>query len=151
MDDREGARKRDRHLRRHEWACHGDWRDGRRRARGHVRLAQPVLDNPAGRGRHRVTGDGVRFGFIEGPKWGFTSWPILGCFALFVIGSWAFLLAEQRSKSPLVPLSIFRGSAFSAGLADATLMTFGMYGLLFVLPLFLQAVKGDPSWGSQPS
>src|SRR6266542_3601455 len=68
-----------------------------------------------------VTLASMCFGFIEGPKWGFTSWPILGCFALFVIGSWAFLLAEQRSKSPLVPLSIFRGSAFSAGLADATL------------------------------
>jgi len=83
------------------------------------------------------------FGFIEGPKWGFTTWPILSCFALSVIGLWAFLLVEHRSASPLVPLSIFRGSAFSAALADATLMTFGMYGLLFVLPLFLQAVEAD--------
>jgi DHA2 family methylenomycin A resistance protein-like MFS transporter len=90
-----------------------------------------------------VTLAALCFGFIEGPKWGFTTWPILVCFALFVISLYAFLLVEYRSASPLVPLSIFRRSAFSAGLADATLMTFGMYGLLFVLPLFLQAVKGD--------
>jgi MFS transporter, DHA2 family, methylenomycin A resistance protein len=29
-------------------------------------------------------------GFIEGPKWGFVTWPILACFALFLIGLWTF-------------------------------------------------------------
>jgi hypothetical protein len=40
---------------------------------------------------------------------------------------------------------VFSYPAFSASLANATLMTFGMYGLLFVLPLFLQEVRGEPA------
>ena len=45
----------------------------------------------------------------------------------------------------MVPLRVFSYPAFSASLANATLMTFGMYGLLFVLPLFLQEVRGEPA------
>jgi len=51
--------------------------------------------------------------------------------------------SEHRSSDPLLPLSIFRSAAFSAAVAGATLMTFGMYGLLFLLPLYLQAIRGD--------
>jgi DHA2 family methylenomycin A resistance protein-like MFS transporter len=85
------------------------------------------------------------FGFIEGPKTGWHSWPIVGCFAACFISLCAFLLVEHRSPRPLVPLRVFSYPAFSASLANATLMTFGMYGLLFVLPLFLQEVRGEPA------
>ena len=112
----------------------------------------PESSDPNGRGLDLagqvfaiVTLAALCVGFIEGPKWGFATWPILACFALFVIGLCIFLLIEHRSQSPLVPLTIFRERAFSASLAAASLMTFGMYGLLFVLPLFLQTVKGAPA------
>jgi EmrB/QacA subfamily drug resistance transporter len=92
-----------------------------------------------------VTLAALCFGFIEGPKWGWHSWPILASFVACVLALCAFVLVEHRSRSPLVPLEVFSNRAFSAGLADATLMTFGMYGLLFVLPLFLQSVRGEPA------
>lgn len=85
----------------------------------------------------------LSLGFIEGPAWGWHSPVILGCFAACAAGLAAFLTVERRSPGPLLPLSIFRSGAFSAAVADATLMTFGMYGLLFLLPLYLQAVRGD--------
>jgi MFS transporter, DHA2 family, methylenomycin A resistance protein len=110
----------------------------------------PESSDPHGRGLDTagqvlaiVTLAALCVGFIEGPKWGFATWRVVICFALFLIGLSAFLVVELRSPSPLVPLPIFRGRAFSASLADASLMTFGMYGLLFVLPLFLQTVKGE--------
>jgi MFS transporter, DHA2 family, methylenomycin A resistance protein len=80
--------------------------------------------------------------FIEGPRWGWQSWRLLLCAAICAASAVAFLRVEQRSKSPLLPLALFRNRAFSAAIGDATLMTFGMYGLLFVLPLFLQALRG---------
>lgn len=80
--------------------------------------------------------------FIEGPGWGWPSWRLLLCAAICVASALAFLHVERTSRSPLLPLALFRNRAFSAAIGDATLMTFGMYGLLFVLPLFLQAMRG---------
>ena len=68
---------------------------------------------------------------------------MLGCFAVSIIGLAAFLAVEHWSPGPLLPLSIFRSRAFSAAVADAALMTFGMYGLLFVLPLYFQMIHQD--------
>jgi DHA2 family methylenomycin A resistance protein-like MFS transporter len=84
----------------------------------------------------------LAFGFIEGPRWGWSAATLL-CFGLFVLSTAAFVIIERHSRSPMVPLTIFANRAFSAAITDATLMTFGMYGLLFVLPLYLQAVRGE--------
>jgi predicted MFS family arabinose efflux permease len=54
----------------------------------------------------------------------------------------AFALVERRAREPLVPLAIFRRVPFSAALAVAGSMTFGMYGLLLLVPLSLQAARG---------
>lgn len=54
----------------------------------------------------------------------------------------AFVAVELRVREPLVPLGIFRRAAFSATLAVAGLMTFGMYGLLLLVPLSLQSARG---------
>ena len=112
-------------------------------ALGMIRV--PETSDPHGRGLDVpgqvfaiVTLAALCIGFIEGPKWGFATWPILACFTLFLIGLCGFLVVEHYSPSPLVPLAILRERAFSASLVDASLMTFGMYGLLFVLPLFLR-------------
>lgn len=85
----------------------------------------------------------LAFGFIEGPTWGWQSPAIVGCAAACVAAAAAFIAVEHRTAAPMLPLSIFRSAAFSASVADATLMTFGMYELLFLLPLYLQAVRHD--------
>ena len=41
-----------------------------------------------------------------------------------------------------MPLSIFRSSAFTAAVLAAAAMTFGMYAMLFLMPLYLQTVRG---------
>jgi MFS transporter, DHA2 family, methylenomycin A resistance protein len=85
----------------------------------------------------------LSFGFIEGPGLGWQSPAVLGCLAGGIIGLAAFLTVEHRSSHPLLPLSIFRNRAFSAAVADASLMTFGVYGLLFLLPLYFQMIRRD--------
>src|SRR6185312_16776084 len=52
----------------------------------------------------------------------------------------------RRSAGALVPLALFRRRAFSAALAVAGLMTFGMYGFLFLLPVYLQAARGHSAF-----
>jgi EmrB/QacA subfamily drug resistance transporter len=51
-----------------------------------------------------------------------------------------FLRAEhRRGAAALVPLDLFRIRAFSAAMAATASMTFGMYGVTFLLPLVWQA------------
>lgn len=51
-----------------------------------------------------------------------------------------FILVERRGgQSALVPLGLFSGSAFRAAMAATAAMTFGVYGMVFLLPLVWQA------------
>jgi EmrB/QacA subfamily drug resistance transporter len=56
-----------------------------------------------------------------------------------------FVLVERRHGSAaLVPLELFRKPAFSGAVAATAAMTFGMYGLLFLLPLSWQGSGAPP-------
>lgn len=84
----------------------------------------------------------LAFVTIEGPHWGFASAPILGLAAMFAVSSALFLYWEKGQAGALVPLDVFRNAAFSAALAVAGMMTFGMYAMLFLTPLHLQTLGG---------
>jgi EmrB/QacA subfamily drug resistance transporter len=85
---------------------------------------------------------GVIAGLTAGPEQGWTSpvvlIPLIG--GLLVLG--AFVVVEQRSAHPLVPLAIFTSKQFSA----ANIVTFVVYaalaGAFFLLPIQLQTVVG---------
>ncbi len=53
-----------------------------------------------------------------------------------------FVRVEAHTPGPLLPLEFLRRPVFSATLACAGLMTFGMYALLFIMPLYFQTVRG---------
>ncbi len=78
--------------------------------------------------------------FIEGPHWGWSNPATIGCLAAAACSFACFVIAEKRTEHPLLPLTIFRSSAFSAASIAAVGMTFGMYAMLFLMPLFLQTV-----------
>ena len=87
---------------------------------------------------------------LAGLTYGFTAWPALGpsspnviaALAVGVLGLAGFVLAEHRSKHPMLPLGIFASRAFTA----ANLVTFVVYaalgGVLFLSVLNLQVVAG---------
>jgi len=83
------------------------------------------------------------FAAIEGAHWGWTSPLILGVAALAIASLAGFVVVESRTEGPLLPLGFLRIPVFSANLACAGLMTFGMYALLFIMPLYFQTVRGD--------
>jgi len=82
------------------------------------------------------------FGFIEGSRWGWTTLPVIGCLVAAVLSAIGFVVVELKSRSPLLPLALFRTVQFSAACVIAACMTFGMYAALFLLPLYLQAGRG---------
>lgn len=82
----------------------------------------------------------LTFAVIEGPHWParVTALVIAGA----VLAAASFAIAERRSGGALLPLEILRRRSLSAAMAIAALMTFGMYGLLFLVPLYLQQQHG---------
>jgi EmrB/QacA subfamily drug resistance transporter len=85
----------------------------------------------------------LSLGVIEGPRWG---WESIGSVAAFVSAAVAaalFIVRQRGEDGALVPLTMFRNCVFSASLGIAAAMTFGMYAMLFLTPLYLQASRGD--------
>ncbi|WP_208322388.1 MFS transporter [Mumia sp. ZJ430] len=77
------------------------------------------------------------FGIIEG---GAKGWDSPEAIAGLVVGACAFLafvVAEKRSSSPLMDLSLFRSSTFSAAGFSALVALFSIVGTMFLLSLFL--------------
>src|SRR6202030_4521379 len=90
----------------------------------------------------------LTFGFIRA---GLQSWshvlvwlPIAAGVALLS----AFAVWQMRCRHPLVDLALFRAPAFRWGTALSTLMGMSMFGVLFALPLFYQAVQGNSTLGT---
>lgn len=87
---------------------------------------------------------------LAGLTYGFTAWPALGvgspvvlvALALGLAGLVGFVLAERRSRHPMLPLEVFASPAFTA----ANLVTFAVYaalgGVFFLVVLNLQVVAG---------
>ncbi|HEX3972902.1 MAG TPA: MFS transporter [Stellaceae bacterium] len=77
---------------------------------------------------------------IEGPHW--SAAATLVCIAVAVIAGVTFLSNEARTEGALLPLPILKRRGLSVAMAVAALMTFGMYGMLFLVPLYLQQLRG---------
>src|SRR5262249_25582940 len=65
----------------------------------------------------------------------------------------AFALWEQRvrrdpASEPLIDLALFRSAGFTWGTILATLVSFAMFGLLFTVPQYFQAVRGEDAMGA---
>ncbi len=89
-----------------------------------------------------VTLGGLAFAAIVGSHWGWLSLPILSIAVVAVAAGVAFFVLEARLTGAMVPVELFRNRVFSSALSIAGLMTFGMYALLFLMPLYFQTIRG---------
>jgi EmrB/QacA subfamily drug resistance transporter len=83
----------------------------------------------------------LAFGFIQGPSLSWSSPWVIASFVVCAVSLIGFFKMESGKSGVLVSLDVFRDRAFSAAISDAALMTFGMYALLFIFPLYLQSVR----------
>ncbi len=85
---------------------------------------------------------GIVFGLIESNDLGFSNVLVLLSLAIGVIALLVFIFVEARSKSPMLPLTLFRSRTFSG----ANVLTFLLYAALgaslFFLPFTLIRVQG---------
>lgn len=79
---------------------------------------------------------------IEGPSFSWGSPVIVGDMAIAVLAGVSFLVIESHRHEPMLPLGFFRIPAFSALAVISAIGMFCSFGLLFVLSLYFQQVRG---------
>jgi EmrB/QacA subfamily drug resistance transporter len=79
---------------------------------------------------------------IHGNGDGWTAPNILGAFATSAVLLPLFLVRQARIARPMLPLRFFRSRAFSAANGVSFLMSFGVFGAIFLLAQFFQIVQG---------
>jgi EmrB/QacA subfamily drug resistance transporter len=82
------------------------------------------------------------WGLLRGNIVGWGSLEVTGALGAGALLAALFVNWEMRARAPMVPMRLFRAPAFSAGVAASFLFYAAMYGVLFLLPQFLQATLG---------
>jgi EmrB/QacA subfamily drug resistance transporter len=86
------------------------------------------------------------YGVIEAPRrgWGDTQVVValtVGVALLVAFGTW-----ERRCSYPMIDLGLFGRPRFLWGTVAGTIATFALFGLLFTMPQFFQAVHGNDAF-----
>ncbi|MDE3150902.1 MAG: DHA2 family efflux MFS transporter permease subunit, partial [Gemmatimonadota bacterium] len=77
----------------------------------------------------------------EQDNW-FDSSFIMWLAVIATVGIIVFIVRELRAKDPAVDLRLFRNGAFTSATTIGAILGLGLYGALFLLPLFLQNLLG---------
>src|SRR5829696_8319820 len=85
---------------------------------------------------------GIVYGIVRGAELGWTSTEMVASLAVgaaLVIG---FVVWELRAPHPMLPMGFFRSRAFAAANGVGFVMSFGVFGSIFLLAPFLQVTQG---------
>jgi len=85
---------------------------------------------------------GLTYGLIQGPANGWTSGPVLAALACGILLLAAFAVWESHTPAPMLPLSLFSSTQFTAANVVTFIVYGAMGGTLFLLPIQLQEVAG---------
>ncbi len=83
------------------------------------------------------------WGVIDGPEHGWTApatWMLLAGSAVLLA---AFLGREHRAAHPLIDRQLFADRRFTWGTAATVAVSVALFGIMFVVPQYLQSVAGD--------
>ena len=88
---------------------------------------------------------GVVYGLIEAQTRGWTDTLVLLALAVGVVALAAFVATEARSRTPMMPLGLFRSRTFSGTNLLTLLLYAALGGALYFLPFLLIQVRGYTS------
>ncbi|KOR87595.1 DHA2 family efflux MFS transporter permease subunit [Paenibacillus solani] len=85
---------------------------------------------------------GVTYGVIEVGERGWGDITAITTILTGLVLLVVFMLWERRTSHPLIDPALFRSRSFTWGTVLATVVSFAMFGVLFVMPQYFQAVEG---------
>ena len=86
---------------------------------------------------------GLSYLLIEGPVLGWDSSMVLTAAAVVVITVSLLIKRERSGAHPLLPTTLLNSSKFKAATCIGFLINFAVFGLLFLLSLYLQQSRGS--------
>lgn len=78
----------------------------------------------------------------RGNNAGWASPEVVASLVVALSLAFIFVIWEQRTREPMVPMRLFRSRVFSSGIAASFLFYAAMYGVLFFVAQFLQTAQG---------
>ena len=78
----------------------------------------------------------------EGQDWGWTSYSVLILLTLGVLSLALFVIIELEVDEPLLDVRVFRHWAFTNSLLLVSVLSVGLFTVLFYVPLFFQQAQG---------
>ena len=91
---------------------------------------------------------GIVWGLVRGNGVGWSSPEIVGALTAGAAILAAFVAWELRAEHPMLPLRFFRDRTFTLANIASMLMSFGMFGSIFLLAQFFQTVQHVSPLGS---
>src|SRR3954464_14794889 len=91
---------------------------------------------------------GIVWGLVRGNSLGWSSPEIVGSLLAGAVLVAAFVAWELRTDHPMLPMRFFRNRTFALSNVASLLMSFGMFGSIFLLAQFFQTVQGYSPLGS---
>jgi EmrB/QacA subfamily drug resistance transporter len=91
---------------------------------------------------------GIVWGLVRGNSIGWASAEIVGALVAGALTLAAFVAWELRAANPMLPMRFFRNRTFTLANVASMLMSFGMFGAIFLLAQFFQTVQGYSPLGS---
>jgi len=88
------------------------------------------------------------YGLIEAPGRGWGDHVVLGMLGTGLLLLAAFASWERHAAAPMIDLGLFARRRFLFGTLAMTVASFTLFGLLFVLPQYFQAVRGSDALGT---
>ncbi|RDS81559.1 MFS transporter [Dyella monticola] len=85
---------------------------------------------------------GLTMAVIEAKPLGWTHPWVVACVALTLVAAPLFVWAQARAAAPMLPLRFFKAPGFSVAVMYGVIMNFTLYGIVFLLSLYLQRVHG---------
>jgi EmrB/QacA subfamily drug resistance transporter len=91
---------------------------------------------------------GIVWGLVRGNSVGWGTTEIVGALVAGLVLVAAFVAWELRTTHPMLPMRFFRNRTFTLANVASMLMSFGMFGSIFLLAQFFQTVQGYSPLGS---
>jgi EmrB/QacA subfamily drug resistance transporter len=91
---------------------------------------------------------GIVWGLVRANTLGWGSPQIVGAIAVGAVLTAAFVAWELRAPAPMLPMQFFRDRTFTLANVASLLMSFGMFGSVFLLAQFFQTVQHYTPLGS---
>jgi EmrB/QacA subfamily drug resistance transporter len=85
---------------------------------------------------------GIVWGLVRGNEVGWASLQITGPIVAGLLLLAAFVAWELRAPAPMLPMRFFRNRTFTLANTVSLLMSFGMFGAIFLLAQYFQTVQG---------